>query len=186
MDGRIRRLSAIASMFVVAACGACFPVVADDEAKRTPNESPLYVSPELESEFLGAVLVDLRIDDSATATRRGGELELRSKNNEKFPKFKSRVITISLERRPARVGSHADGTTTPSDTTYVVSGLPSELVKVNQTLTLKLTSAKDDEDTVQLMLSDGDRKPCGSVTLTRVKLPEESVELKSAKRGSTD
>jgi hypothetical protein len=185
MDGRIRFLTTFASMYVIAAWSAACPVVGDD-VKRKANESALYASPELEKEFLGAVSVDLRIKASTAAPSCAAKLELRSKNSEKFPRYKTKVVSISLSRRTESNSSHADGTTEPSEKTYVVSGLPSDFLKPNQSLTLKLTSEGDEGEEAELLLSGGESKEPSSVKLSRVRLPKESVKLKAAKPGSPD
>jgi hypothetical protein len=180
MDGRIRahRLALFSFLTVVAASCVSGPAGAADNNNRFASKSPLYISPRLDREFLGAVSVDLRVDATTLAPSRRAELELLSKNPAKSPKLRSRIVPITLERTSPREGSRSESA--PSDTglTYVVSGIPPELLRRGEILQLILSSGSDQRDTARLTLCGSDGKPSLDIKLIRVKA-HEPVKLES-------
>ena len=139
----------------------------------------------MEKEFLGVARINLRLNEPEDNQPPGGELELRSKNNKKFPKYKSKFISITLERAPTRSDSRSDAASPRDPTrTYIVSGLPSDLIKSTETMKLKLTTRDGEVESAHLIICDADGKTCQSVKLEQLALPKESVDLKSEKRRS--
>ena len=125
MDGRTRSHSLILLFLAVATTVAGNTAVAQDGDKSTPIQQQLYESPVLKEAFLGAQIVELRLNESEDASRPpSGEIELRSKNTKKPPKYRSKFVSITLERIPAAISSKGD--TAPDDATvvYSVSGVP--------------------------------------------------------------
>jgi len=160
----------IALLFVV--LSACLSGLgsAGDAHKRLPDKSPIYISPHLDKEFLGAVSVDLRVDDKATPRRAElGLMEVVSPKGAKPTRYKRKFIPILLDKAPGNSDS------------YVVSRMPADLIKPDETLTIRLTSASGDGDSASLALCGSDGNVCREIKLTQVRLPKEPVKLESEK-----
>ncbi len=174
MDGRIRPLAVIALLFVVLSSCLSGHCSAGDAHKRLPAKSPIFISSRLDKEFLGAVSVDLRVDDKVTPRRAElGFMELVSQKGAKPTRYKTKFIPILLEKSPGN-----------SDV-YVVSRMPADLIKPDETLTIRLTSASRDGDSATLALCGSDGNVCREIKLTQVRLPKEPLKLESEKGNDT-
>ncbi len=63
-----------------------------------------------------------------------------------------------------------------------MSGLPTELVKSNETLKLKFTTDEDKSAVAELMVCDGDEKVCRKIKLKKITATGDSVEIGSGKK----
>ncbi len=137
------------------------PRAAGDADKRLPANSPIYISAHLDKEFLGAVSVDLRVDDKATPRRAElGLMQLVSQKGAKPTRYKTKFIPILLEKAPGNSDS------------YVVARMPADLIKADETLTIRLTSASGDGDGASLALFGSDGNVCREIKLNQVKTSE--------------
>jgi hypothetical protein len=158
----------IALLFVVASSYLTGLGSAEDTQKRLPLNAPLYISPYLDTEFLGAVSVNLRVDDKATPRRAElGLMQLVSQKGAKPTRYKTKIMPILLEKAAGNSDS------------YVVSRMPADLINPDEALTIRLSSASGDGDSVYLTLCGSNGKPCRDIKLTPVKLPIEPVKLES-------
>jgi len=134
----------------------------------------MFISPRLDREFLGAVSVDLRVDDKVTARRAElGLMELVSQKGAKPTRYKTKRIPILLEKAPGNSDS------------YIVSRMPADLIKPDETLTIRLTSASGDADSATLALCGSDGNVFREIKLTQVRLPKEPFKLESEKGDDT-
>jgi hypothetical protein len=181
MDGRIRPFALLAALFVVASAYFSDLLFAGSSDNPEPVDPPIYTSSTLEEEFLGASLLDLRLFKSASGPPQKGELELRSKKNTKDSDFRSKFVLISLETVSPNESSHSGGNASETCATYVISGLPIELMKSGETLQLKLATSDTQAEQAHLILCDSTGKVCRSVKLARAKFPKESRKLEQEK-----
>ncbi len=107
MDGRTRLFSL--ALLLLATLAPCSLAVAQDDDKSSLVEMQLYKTGVMDREFLGAVIIDLRIEEPKANQALSGEIELRSKNEKKTPKYKSRFVSVSLEPLTPTSGSGNDG-----------------------------------------------------------------------------
>jgi len=171
MDGRTLLRPVIAVLSVV--LSACLSGLAAGEDAHTQlsDKSPIYISNSLDKTFLGAVSVHLRVDDKVTPRRAElGLMELVSKKGAKPTRYRTKFIPILLDKVPGN-----------SDL-FIVSRMPADLIKPDESLTIRLISASADEDSASLILSGSDGNPCRDIKLTQVKLPKEPDKLESEKR----
>jgi hypothetical protein len=105
-------------------------------------------------------------------------LELLSINPAKSPKLKSRIVRITLEQAFGREGSRAESAPNDAQLTYVVSGLPAELIRPGETLQLTLSLGSDRPDGARLTLCGSDGKRSRDLKLIRV-TANEPVKLES-------
>ncbi len=174
MDGRTRPLASIALLFVILSSCLSAKGSAGDADKRLPANSPIYISAHLDKEFLGAVSVDLRVDDKATPRRAElGLMQLVSQKGAKPTRYKTKFIPILLEKAPGNSDS------------YVVARMPADLIKADETLTIRLTSASGDGDGASLALFGSDGNVCREIKLNQVRLPKAPVTLGSEKGDDT-
>jgi len=170
MDGRTRPLAVNALLVVVFSSCLSGLGSAGDAHKRLPDTSPIYISPRLDKAFLGAVSVDLRLDDKVTPRRAElGLMQLVSPKGKKPTRYKRTLVPILLEKVPG------------NSEAYVVSRMPADLIKTDETLTIKLTAASGDGDSASLALCGSDGNVCQEIKLPLVQLPKEPVKLESEK-----
>lgn len=170
MDGRNRRRAL--NTLLLAACFACSsrPGSGGEPPKRLPDTSPIYISSRLAKEFLGAVSIDLRLDDKVNPRRAElGLMKLVSPKGAKPTKYKTKVVPIVLEKAPG------------NSETYVVSRMPADLIKSEETLTIRLTGASGDGDSASLALCGSDGNICQEIKLTQMRPPKEPVNLETEK-----
>lgn len=166
MDGRTlpRALSALSFVVFSLCLGGLGS--AGDGHKRLPDTSPIYISARLTKEFLGAVSVNLRLDDKVTPRRAElGFMELVSPKGAKPTRYKTKIVPILLEKAPG------------NSEAYVVSRMPADLIKAEETLTIRLTAASGDGDSASLALCGSDGNVCREIKLTQIRLPKEPVNL---------
>jgi hypothetical protein len=174
MDGPTRPRSVVALLFAVFSSCLVGPGSAGDAHKRLPEKAPIYVSPRLEKEFLGAVSINLRVDDKVTPRKAELRLlELVSKKWARPTRYKTKVIPIVLEKAPGNSDS------------YVVSRMPADLIKPDETLTVRLSSASGEGDCANLALGDSDGNVRREIKLTQVRLPKEPVQFEKEKADDT-
>jgi len=170
MDGRTRPFAVIALLFVVLSLCLSGKGSAGDADKRLPADSPIYISAHLDKEFLGAVSVDLRVDDKATPRRAElGLMQLVSQKGAKPTRYKTKFMPILLEKAPGNSDS------------YVVARMPADLIKADESLTIRLTPASGDGDRASLALCGSDGNVFREIKLTQVRLPKAPVKLESEK-----
>jgi hypothetical protein len=170
MDGRSRSHALNAILVVVFSSCLSGLLSAGDARERLRDSSPIYISPRLDREFLGAVSVDLRLDDKVTPRR--AELALMtllSPKGEKPTRYKTKLIPILLEKAPG------------SSEAYVVARLPADLIKPDETLTIRLIAASGDGERAALALCGGDGNVSREINLTQVRLPSNPVDLELEK-----
>jgi hypothetical protein len=170
MDGRTRPRALHTLLFVV--FSSCLGGLgsAGDAHKRLPDTSPIYISARLNKEFLGAVSVNLRLDDKVTPRRAElGLMELVSPKGAKPTRYKTKIVLILLEKAPG------------NSEAYVVSRMPADLIKPDETLTIRLTAASGDGDSANLALCGSDGNVCREIKLTQMRLPKEPVNLEREK-----
>ncbi|MGO9466896.1 MAG: hypothetical protein ACLQIB_33185 [Isosphaeraceae bacterium] len=168
MDGRTRPSAVIALLFVVVSSSLSGLGNAEGAYKSLPDNAPLYISPRLDREFLGAVSIDLRVDDKVTPRRAElGLMQLVSQKGATPTRYKTKLIPILLEK----VAGNSDS--------YVISRMPADLIKPDEALTITLTTASGDGDSAHLTLCGSDGKPCRDIKLNPVNLPKEPVKLES-------
>ncbi len=170
MDGRTLPRLVSALLFVTFSSLFSGPGSAGDDHKRLPDNSPIYISSRLEQEFLGAASIDLRLDDKVTPRRAElGIMKLVSPKGTKPTRYKTKLIPILLEKAPG------------NSEAYVVSRMPADLIKPDETLTVRLAAASGDGDSATLALCGSDGTVCHEIKLTQVRLPKEPAPLESDK-----
>jgi hypothetical protein len=176
MDGQIRRRAVIKLLpFIMIVHGS--PVIANDSENPKHRDVKMYMSPRLEKEFLGAVSVDLRFEESNGQPQRC-KLKLFSHSDTSANGLKSTTVAITLKE----VSPSAEST--PRDAydqgyiTYNVSGLPSEVLKSGDALQLRLAAkGGGDEETAQLLQCGRDGKPSRRIELTLAVIPDEAETI---------
>lgn len=93
-----------------------------------PIDQLLYKSPILESEFLCASMVILRLEPTGEGQAPTAELQLLGTNKRKSRLDTFAFVPLVLKRIPAS-----------GDDTYSVSGIPADMVKPNQRVALGIT-----------------------------------------------
>jgi hypothetical protein len=170
MDGLTRRHATIPLLFVIFSACSNGLGAAEDAHKRLPDNSPIYAGPRLEKEFLGAVSVNLRLDDKAAPRRAElGLMELVSPKGAKPTRYKTKLVPVLLEKAPG------------NSEAYVFSRFPADLIKPDEILTIRLNSASGEEDSASLAICGSDGNVCREIKLTQVGLPKEPVKLESEK-----
>jgi hypothetical protein len=115
---------------------------------------------------LGAVSVDLRVDDKVAPRRAElGLMTLVSPKGAKPTRYTTKFVPILLEKTPG------------NSETYVVARMPADLIKPDESLTIRLIAASGDGDSASLALSGSDGNVCQEIKLTQVRLPKKPVQL---------
>jgi hypothetical protein len=174
MDGRnrSRRVPAIV-LVMFASCLNTGGRGGDDpnyNHKWLPDNAPIYLSSRLHKKFLGAVSVHLRLDDKVSPRRAEmGLMQLVSPSGAKPKRYKTKVVPILLEKTPGNTEA------------YIVSRMPADLIKPDETLTVRLTAASGDGENASLILCGSDGNICGEIKLAQVPMAKEPVPLQTEK-----
>jgi hypothetical protein len=175
MDGQIRRRAVIKLLpFFMIVHGSL--VVANDSENPKQRDVKMYMSPRLEKEFLGAVSVDLRFEESNGQPQRC-RLKLFSHSDTSANGLKSTTVAITLKAVSSSAGSSLRDAYDQGYITYDVSGLPSEVLMTGDALQLKLAAKGGNEETAQLLHCGRDGKPSRRIELTLAVIPDEAETI---------
>jgi hypothetical protein len=161
MDGR-RRLFVFAAASVLAISLAVLPSAPASDG-RDSDERPPYMSKVLGRQFLGATLVDLHVETSASGAPTSGDLEFRFRNPDGLPRYKSWVVSISLQ--------------TLSRGYYAIGSLPDDLLGNGEALRLRLASEK--AESADLILIGADGATIREVKLSLARFPDKGITIES-------
>jgi hypothetical protein len=175
MDGQIRRRAIINLLSFLAIMHGSLVLAGDGENLKR-RDVKMYMSPGLEKEFLGAVSVDLRFEESAGKPQKC-QLKFFSHSATSANGLKSKTVSITLKP----VAQTAESTRRDVDgngySTYVVSGVPPEILNSGYALQLKLPTKGGDEEIAQLVLCGRDGRPTRQLTLTLATIPGETESI---------
>jgi hypothetical protein len=175
MDGQIRRRVVINLLPLIMIVHGS-PIVANYSENPKHRDVKMYMSPRLEKEFLGAVSVDLRFEESNGQPQRC-KLKLFSHSDTSANGLKSTTVAITLKEVSSTAESTSRVAYDRGYTTYNVSGLPSEVLKSGDALQLKLAAKGGDDGTAQLLLRSRDGKPSRQIELTLAVIPDEAETI---------
>jgi hypothetical protein len=181
MDGRDHLLRAFAT--VVSIIFLCFApdAMAQADAKAPPTDHRVYKSAILEQEFIRACAVVIRIDDTE---ENQAQLDLIYKNRKKARFYTIASVPLTLKQATSENKSKAEDTQNAGCATYTVTGIPDDMIKSEQTVTLKISEAKGKKEIAELTVCNSGGEVCRRIQLARVTPAGDSVELKPAKETS--
>jgi hypothetical protein len=180
MDGQNRRRAVIKSLAIVVVMHGSF-VLASDPENAKHRDVKMYMSPTLETEFLGAVSVDLRFEGPIVQPEKC-KLKFSSHSNTSANGLKSNTVAITLKELPENARSVRGKASDQRGVTYAVLGLPSEILKSGCALQLKLAVEGGDEESAHLELCDSNGKASRRITLTLAQIPDEAEKIGAEKQ----
>jgi hypothetical protein len=173
MDGRVRATHVFFIMLSVS--HLCFgaQAFAQSDAKSPPIDQRLYQSAVLTEEFIRSCEVVLRIDATGDSQSLGAELELLNMNSRKTRFFTVASVPLTLKQTSVDKNKSDRSRTI----TYNVAGIPSDMIKSDQNVTLKVTGSKGKE-TAELTVCNSDGETSRRIELSRVMPTNDSIAIK--------
>jgi hypothetical protein len=181
MDGQIRRRAVIKSLAMVVVMHGSI-ALATDPGNAKHRDVKMYMSPALETEFLGAVSVDLRFEGPIGQPQKC-KLKFSSHSDTSANGLKSKTVSITLKEVSEDSRSTDRDASKQGHVTYAISGLPPEILRPGAALRLKLAADGGDDETAQLVLSRVGN-PVRRITLT-LAIPPDDVETIGREQGPT-
>jgi hypothetical protein len=145
---------------------------AQSDAKSQPDQH-LYQSAVLTEEFIRSCQVVLRIDATGDSQSLGAELELLNMNSRKTRFFTVASVPLTLKQTSVDKNKSDRSRTI----TYNVAGIPSDMIKSDQNVTLKVTGSKGKE-TAELTVCNSDGETSRRIELSRVMPTNDSIAIK--------
>jgi hypothetical protein len=168
MGGRSRAFQAFAITLSFSSLCLTTYAVAQGDTKSQPIDQRVYKSEILENEFLRACVVVVRVDGEGDPQALPGELELVGRNRKKTRFYTAASVPITLKQTTIDKTPQAGEAPSMQGETYSVVGIPDDMIKSDQSVTLKIGKSKGEKEIAELTVCKPDGNGCRRIALVRV------------------